>query len=179
MHLDAWLKVETAQEQLILVKDELALQKITELDGCYVLKTDLKANHLDAKSIHARYKDLALVEKAFRNMKTVQLEMRPIYVQTEHSTKGHALIVMLAYKLARVLEKYWQDLNCTIQEGLSLLTRICGVTLLVQGKAICQKTPIPENLTKNLIDKLNITFPEAFPVEELNIVTKKKLSKLK
>ena len=40
-----------------------------KLDGCYVLQTDLTPAQLNAQGVHARYKDLALVEWAFRTSK--------------------------------------------------------------------------------------------------------------
>jgi len=55
--------------------------------------------------IHERYKDLALVERAFRTSKTAELEMRPVYVQTEPSTRGHALVVVTRKKLKNQRKK--------------------------------------------------------------------------
>ena len=40
-----------------------------KLDGCYVLQTDLTPAQLNAQGVYARYKDLALVEWAFRTSK--------------------------------------------------------------------------------------------------------------
>ena len=54
-----------------------------KLDGCYVLKTDLSVTSMDKDTVHDRYKDLAMVEHAFRTMKTSLLEIRPIYVRKE------------------------------------------------------------------------------------------------
>jgi transposase len=70
-----------------------------------VLKTDLKAEQASKEVVRDRYRDLALVEQAFRTSKTVQLEMRPIHVRREVSTRGHALVVMLAYRLVQELAR--------------------------------------------------------------------------
>jgi transposase len=80
-----------------VAKDPRALGEIAKLDGCYVLKTDLAREAASKETVHERYKDLALVEWAFRESKTVHLEMRPIYVRRESRTRGHAFVVMLAY----------------------------------------------------------------------------------
>ncbi|MBW2086658.1 MAG: hypothetical protein JRI54_11625, partial [Deltaproteobacteria bacterium] len=56
----------------------LKFAEIAELDGCYVIKTDLPDEAADMDTIHDRYKDLAQVERAFRNMKTGHLEVRPV-----------------------------------------------------------------------------------------------------
>jgi hypothetical protein len=77
----------TAQERtLVLSKNTDQLQPIEQLDGCYILKTDLSPTAASKELIHERYKDLALVEWAFRTSKTVQLEMRPLYVRLASRT---------------------------------------------------------------------------------------------
>jgi hypothetical protein len=49
------------------------------LDGIYVLRTSLKPETLDASSTVKTYKQLAEVERAFRSIKTVDIEVRPIH----------------------------------------------------------------------------------------------------
>ena len=73
------------------------------LDGCYALTTDLATSQMPKETIHERYKDLALVESAFRSCKTVHLEMRPVYVRLATRTRAHAFVVMLAYYITRVI----------------------------------------------------------------------------
>ena len=45
----------------------------------------------------ASYKSLSQVERAFRSMKTVDLEIRPIYHWLEDRVRAHVLLCMLAY----------------------------------------------------------------------------------
>ena len=71
-----------------------ALQEAAKLDGGYVLRTDLPLAVAGTDFIHARYKDLTLVEQAFRTCKTTHLEVRPVYIRTAASTRGHVLVVM-------------------------------------------------------------------------------------
>src|SRR5262249_31212896 len=75
-------------------KDPEALAEVSKLDGCYVLKTDLSQTAASKDIVHDRYKDLALVEWAFRESKTVHLEIRPVNVRLETRTRGHAFVVM-------------------------------------------------------------------------------------
>ena len=49
------------------------------LDGIYVVRTSLPAATLDDAGTVAAYKSLALVERAFRSLKTVDLQIRPLY----------------------------------------------------------------------------------------------------
>ncbi len=48
-------------------------------DGCYVVYTDLPAERMSKEKAVASYRKLSLVEEAFRNLKTVWLEVRPVY----------------------------------------------------------------------------------------------------
>jgi hypothetical protein len=67
------------------------------LDGLYVLRTNVPCEQLsDAQTILA-YKSLAQVERAFRSMKTVDLNVRPIYHWSEARVRAHVFLCMLAY----------------------------------------------------------------------------------
>ena len=72
------------------------LAAVEKLDGCYALRTDLSPTAASKQTIHDRYKDLALVEWAFRTSKTGHLEMRPLFLRREARTRGHAFVVELA-----------------------------------------------------------------------------------
>jgi transposase len=47
----------------------------------------------------ASYRKLSLVEDAFRNLKTVQLEVRPVYHKKDDRIRSHVFLCMLAYYL--------------------------------------------------------------------------------
>ena len=67
------------------------------LDGIYVLRTDVKPAILDAPGTVRAYKNLATVERAFRSIKTVDLEVRPIHHRRAQRVRAHVLLCMLAY----------------------------------------------------------------------------------
>ena len=69
------------------------------LDGIYVLRTNVPAESLDAKSTVEAYKSLAHVERAFRTLKTVVLEVRPIHHRLEGRVRAHVFLCMLAYSI--------------------------------------------------------------------------------
>ena len=91
--VNSWLSVAQEERIFSLVEDSEALAEASRLDGCYVLKTEWPAACAAKDIVHARYKDLAQVEWAFRCAKTVHLEMRPIFVRRASRTRGHALVV--------------------------------------------------------------------------------------
>jgi hypothetical protein len=67
------------------------------LDGIYVVRTSVPAEHLDAGETVQAYKDLSRVERAFRSMKTDGLEIRPIRHWTAGRVRAHVFLCMLAY----------------------------------------------------------------------------------
>ena len=166
----------TAKDRHIKVEvDEEYLAEISELDGCYALKTDLPAEAAGAETIHDRYKDLALVEQGFRTMKTDHLKVRPIFVRKEANTRGHVLVVMLAYYLVREIRKAWSDLDLRVAEGIECLNRLCAVNVSIKGGGACLRLPDPAPETKALLKALKIKLPEVFPKSEVKVDTKKKL----
>jgi transposase len=67
------------------------------LDGCYVISTDAKPDQMDSAKTVESYKRLRLVELAFRNLRTVQLEVRPVFHKTDDRIRAHVFLCMLAY----------------------------------------------------------------------------------
>src|SRR4029434_11002213 len=69
------------------------------LDGLYVVRTNLPATHADAAATVRAYKSLSGVEQAFRALKTVDFELRPVFHWTAPWVQAHVLLCMLAYYL--------------------------------------------------------------------------------
>jgi transposase len=69
------------------------------LDGCYVVRTDVPASMLDKNQAVASYRRLAEVERGFRQIKTVSLEIRPTYHQLDRRIEAHVFVCLLAYYL--------------------------------------------------------------------------------
>jgi transposase len=76
---------------------EIAAEAAT--DGLYVVRTSLATAILgDADTVRS-YKSLSLVERAFRCIKTVDLNVRPVYHWLEGRVRAHVFLCMLAYYL--------------------------------------------------------------------------------
>ena len=67
------------------------------MDGLYVIRTSLDAQALDAQAAVAAYKSLAHVERAFRSIKTVDLNVRAVFHYNEQRVRAHVFLCMLAY----------------------------------------------------------------------------------
>jgi transposase len=174
LKIENWVRVESRESILELVIDDAALEEAAKLDGCYVIKTDLSAEIASAKTVHDRYKDLAEVERVFRTFKSGHLQVRPTFVRTEASTRGHVFVVMLAYLVERELERYWRGLDTTVAEGIDELGSLRGIELTI-GQATCQQVPEPTGLTKQLLDAADIKLPEVLPLRKAHVATRKKL----
>jgi transposase len=158
-----------------LLLNEEALQKEEMFDGCYVIKTDLPQDAATKETIHNCYKDLALVEQAFRSSKTAHLEMRPIYVRLASRTRGHVFVVMLAYRLIKELAKYWHQVNVTVEEGIAALSSLCQIKVEANGQSY-SRIPQPDELVKNLLSLASVTPPTTVLEETKNVTTKVKLT---
>jgi transposase len=73
------------------------IEEEARLDGIYVIRTSVPAEHLDAAETVQAYKDLSRVERAFRSLKTVDLDIRPIRHWTAQRVRAHVFLCMLAY----------------------------------------------------------------------------------
>ena len=67
------------------------------LDGFYVVRTSVPAAYLDDVATVRAYKSLALVERAFRSLKTVDLQIRPLYHRLSTRVRAHVFLCMLSY----------------------------------------------------------------------------------
>ena len=93
--------------------------------------------------MHDRYKDLTRVEWAFRDSKSVHLEMWPVYLRAEKHTRGHAVVVMLTYLMAQELRRRWRNIDPTVQEGLDRLASLCVTDVRTGGRASYNQVPTP------------------------------------
>ena len=77
------------------------------LDGLYVIRTSLTRKEMDDAAVIAAYKSLARVERAFRSLKTMVLQVRPIFHWKECRVRAHVFLlhagVLLGVALAAAL----------------------------------------------------------------------------
>ena len=175
LKIDNWVVVNSEQRAISLSKDHEKLQEIAKLDGCYVLKTDLSTAAAGKELVHDRYKDLTLVEWAFRTSKTVQLEMRPIHVRLADRTRAHAFVVMMAYRIVKELASCWQSMNLTVEEGLKELNALCVTEVSIAGQGSYHRIPEPRDLRRQLLEAANVKLPSFLPNKGVKVATKKKL----
>jgi hypothetical protein len=79
------------------VRDKASIAREAALDGFYVVRTSVPKVELDSTATVLAYKSLAHVERAFRTIKTTELEVRPIHHRLAGRVRAHVFLCMLAY----------------------------------------------------------------------------------
>src|SRR5712691_7486587 len=80
------------------------------LDGIYVVRTSVPAQRLATDDVVRSYKMLSQVEQAFRSLKTIDLEVRPIRHRLEPRVKAHIFLCMLAHYVVWHMIESWREL---------------------------------------------------------------------
>lgn len=146
----------------------LKLDKISKeeaLDGCYAIRTDADSM-MDKNDIVQGYRNLQKIEFAFKNLKTVLLEMRPMYHKTDNRLISHIFLTMLAYyiqwhateKLEPLFEsdgkgsgKRW-----TIETVIERLKSIRKVESVINGVVVKTDVSTPDEEQKRIIKLLGV-----------------------
>lgn len=166
LHLQSFCEVTLQGRELSLVLDTVKQAALAEHDGCYALKTDLKADLISKEEVHARYKDLAKVEYAFRTIKTGLLELRPIFVRKESRTRGHVFVSMLAYMIAQFFSQLIKPLQLTNHAAWNYVDQLQTVLLSIPHSSInaVKKIQAPSTSCKAILDALALKIPNiSFP----------------
>lgn len=95
--VEKYFRWEITPEGLRWQRDPERIQRDAALDGIYVLRTSVAAQFLDTEQTVLAYKRLAAVERAFRSLKSVDLNVRPIYHRAPDRVRAHIFLAMLAY----------------------------------------------------------------------------------
>jgi Transposase DDE domain len=94
----------------VFVRNTAAITREAALDGFYVLRTNVPTEVLDTTTTVLAYKALAGVERAFRSIKTVDLEIRPIHHRLADRVRAHVFLCMLGYYLIWHMRQAWAEL---------------------------------------------------------------------
>lgn len=117
-------KYKVAKHVVLEIRDDgfdfhLNAEKVAQeasLDGLYVVRTSVTAQSMGTDEVVRSYKLLSQVERAFRSLKTVDLEVRPIRHRLEERVKAHIFLCMLAYYVAWHMMEAWRPLLFSDQD---------------------------------------------------------------
>jgi transposase len=143
-------------------------QKIADeqrFDGCYIVTTDVIPSELKAAEVVAAYRKLSLVEQAFRNLKTVQLEVRPVYHKKDDRIRAHIFLCMLAYYLQWHIEQRLaplfasdgkgKDREWTFRAVMDNLRQVTRNKIRMNGIEFYQNSELTEE-QKHIVDLLQV-----------------------
>jgi transposase len=138
-NLEKFVRLRLENRFIEVTVDEEKVNSAKQLDGCYVLVTDLDQKDCSAETVHDRYKDLAQVESAFRLLKS-SLDVRPMWHRRADRTRGHVFVAMLSLLLLEEFQRRIQNLDTTIEAAIDALNNI-QLTNLKIGNAVVRKLP--------------------------------------
>lgn len=91
-------------------RNDANIEREARLDGLYVIRTNVPASAMDAAAAVRAYKDLARVERAFRTLKGIDLQIRPVHHWLAPRVRAHVFLCMLAYYVEWHLREAWAPL---------------------------------------------------------------------
>jgi len=93
------------------------------LDGIYVIRTSVPTQRLATDDVVRSYKMLTQVERAFRSLKTIDIEVRPIRHRLEDRVKAHIFLCMLAHYVVWHMIESWRELLFCDEDQQAKTTR--------------------------------------------------------
>jgi hypothetical protein len=111
-HLD----IQITDTTLTFTRKHGQIEAEAALDGIYILRTSVNANDLPAPDVVRSYKQLKVIERAFRTFKGPELQIRPIHHHLEARVRAHIFLCTLAYYLTWHLHHAWTPLLFTDEE---------------------------------------------------------------
>jgi len=105
--------LDITDDQFTFTRNQDQITAEAALDGIYVIRTTIGPEQMDAAKVVATYKSLARVERDFRSIKSIDLDLRPIHHWTESRVRAHVFICMLAAYLVWQLRQTWAPLTFT------------------------------------------------------------------
>lgn len=120
--------------------DENKVREDARYDGKWVLTTDTE---LSTAEVALKYKQLLLVERIFRDMKSV-LDTRPIFHQRDETIRGHVFCSFLALVLRKELDRAlenaghrfeWEDIKRDLKALAQMTIEENGKKISVRSQA--------------------------------------------
>ena len=91
-------------------REEERIAAEAALDGIYIIRSNVAADRLPSEELVRSYKLLAKVERGFRTLKSIDLQVRPVYHHLANRVRAHIFLCMLAYFVRWHLERAWAPL---------------------------------------------------------------------
>jgi transposase len=108
--------LETTEHSFNYYRKDENIKAEAKFDGIYVIRTSLPNSKISSEDTVRQYKKLSQVERAFRSLKSIDLNLRPIHHYTEKRVRAHIFICMLAYYVTWHMRQALKELTYTDED---------------------------------------------------------------
>jgi len=146
-----------------------------QLCGKYVINSNVEKEKLSKEEVCKQYKKLQNVEHDFRDLKSDNICIRPVYHRNEAQTIGHIQVCFYALVIIKELEKhiypFLHEINKTRVARLSfndmlaelIKIKMCEIKIGKNAKTL--KIPKLNEMQKKLFEILNLTPSRMLPAD--------------
>jgi transposase len=135
-----------------------AFEHAESLFGKYVVCTNVKNKTLNTETVQEQYSNLQHIEHAFRDLKSDNICIRPVYHRNEAQTGGHVQICVFAYAVIREMEKKIYPFLKTLNKGKKSHLSFNDIIAEINNVKLCELR-IGNN------EKI-LTFPDLNPLQK-------------
>ncbi len=96
-HMAKHFELNIADTSFAFSRKTEAIAAEAALDGIYVIRSSLPKDGFPAAAVVLAYKGLSHAERGFRDIKSGDLDVRPIHHRRAHRVRAHVFLCMLAY----------------------------------------------------------------------------------
>lgn len=104
-HMKKYFEItEISNEAFVIDFKAEKYQQSKHLAGKYVVCTNVIKEKMNKEEVRQQYKNLQKVEHAFRDFKSDNIQIRPVYHRNKAQTRGHVLLSMFSYAIIKEME---------------------------------------------------------------------------
>jgi transposase len=171
--MQSYFSIETIDDKRFDIKfNEEKFELDYHLCGKYVINSNVEKEKMNKEEVCQQYKNLQNVEHDFRDLKSDNICIRPVYHRNEAQTIGHIQVCFYALIIIKELEKhiypFLHEINKKRATKLSFNDMLAELTKI----KICE-LKIGKNVSTLKIPKLNETQKKLFEI--LNLTTSQML----
>lgn len=184
---------QTFARSVATLKKDFACEQVTMVGDRGMIKSDQMQTCKDEGLHYITAISKPQIEKLIKE-ETLQMEFfdeqihevidedsRKRYILKRNPLRAQELASTRQSKLSRVkkyLEESWKKIDITVEEGLRVLDNWTLMELfdMKTDTLLCRKVPEPNAMQQQLLDALKLKAPDKISVNQVNVVTHKKLT---
>ena len=143
-------------------RDREKIDAESSLDGLYIIRSNVEASRMSDEQVVGHYKNLALVERAFRSLKSIDLRVRPIHHRLSDRVRSHIFLCMLAYYIEYQLRRLLAPLMFVDEDKCSAELRDSIVSPAPRSESAkrkdsmhCNEADVPLSSFRDILESLS------------------------